>query len=316
MLETTSAAACVATTAGCARAHDSTLAHYKVWALETPGAGGAAGFSAQANLDVIKLDIAAHTERAISFAKLGKNPTALEAGTYDVVLEPDAIAQLVEWLSMTTFGAAEVEQGTSAFAGRIGERVTGESVTITEDPTGEQSFAIPFDREGTPRESVVLVERGIARKILHDRATAVRAKTRSTGHAALFGIGVTGPGSCSVHMGGGSAASSEELVRGMKRGLWIHRVHYVNGFVDTRRTVMTGLTRDGCFLVEDGKIIRPILNLRFTDSFFEALARADGMTKERAAVLTWWTEAGASVVPAVRIRGFRFNAGSPSASIE
>jgi predicted Zn-dependent protease len=117
-------------------------------------------------------------------------------------------------------------------------------------------------------------------------------------------------------MEGGDAASPEELVRGMKRGLWICRLHYVNGLVDTRRTVMTGLTRDGCFLVEDGKISRPVLNLRFTDSFLEALGRCDGMTRERATVLTWWSETGSTVVPAIRLRGFRFNAGSPRLSIE
>jgi predicted Zn-dependent protease len=77
----------------------------------------------------------------------------------------------------------------------------------------------------------------------------------------------------------------------------------VNGFVDTRHAVMTGLTRDGCFLVERGKITRPVKNMRFHDSFLKALGRADGMTQARRAVPTWWSDAGATVVPAVRIRG-------------
>lgn len=314
MLETTVASLAVTTTSGCARSHDSTIAHWKIWALETAGAGGAAAFAMHAHKDVSALDIQGRTERAIQFAKLGRDPSPLEAGTYDVVLEPTAFAELVEWLSMTTFGAAEVEQGTSAFSGRLGERVTGETITITEDPLDPSAlgFGTPFDREGTPREKVVLVDRGVARGVLHDRTSAARAKTRSTGSAAPPAVGVTGPGACAIHVDGGDASSSEQLVREMKRGLWIFRLHYVNGLVDTRRTVMTGLTRDGCFLVEDGKVVRPILNLRFTDSLFDALARCDGMTKERAAVLTWWSDSGSTVVPAVRLRGFRFNAGSPT----
>jgi predicted Zn-dependent protease len=318
MLETTTASACVATTAGCGRFHDSTVASFRIWALETPGAGGAAGFGHHVHKDVHALAIADRAERAVRFAKLGKDPAPIDAGSYDVVLEPAAVAELMEWLSMTTFGAAEVEQGTSAIAGRMNERISGVAIDIAEDPldTSELGFGLPFDREGTPRERVALVDRGIARGVLHDRTSAVRAKARSTGSAAPAGVGTTGPAACAIHMNAGDAASTEELVRGMKHGLWICRLHYVNGLVDTRRTIMTGLTRDGCFLVEDGKIVRPVLNLRFTDSFLEALARCDGMTRERAAVLTWWSEAGSTVVPAIRLRGLRFNAGSARPAVD
>lgn len=318
MLETSVASACVATTAGCARSFDSTIASFRIWALETPGAGGAAGFGQHVHKDVHKLAISDRAERAIRFAKLGKDPTPLDAGTYDVVMEPAAVSELVEWLSMTTFGASEVEQGTSAIAGRMNERLSGDAITIAEDPldTSEHGFGVPFDREGMLRERVALIERGIAKGVLHDRTSAVRMKARSTGSAAPAGLGTSGPAASAIHMEGGEAASAEELVRGMKRGLWICRLHYVNGLVDTRRTVMTGLTRDGCFLVEDGKIVRPVLNLRFTDSFLDALGRCDGMTKERATVLNWWSEAGSTVVPAIRMRGFRFNAGSSKPSID
>lgn len=318
MLETATSAACVATTSGCRRSYDGTIASFRIWALETPGAGGAAGFGQHVHKDVHALAIADRAERAVRFAKLGKDPAPIDAGNYDVVLEPAAVAELMEWLSMTTFGAAEIEQGTSAIAGRMNERVSGDTIDIDEDPldTSELGFGVPFDREGTLRERVPLIERGIAKGVLHDRTSAARAKARSTGSAAPAGIGTTGPAACAIHMKGGDAASAEELVRGMKRGLFICRLHYVNGLVDTRRTLMTGLTRDGCFLVEDGKIAHPVLNLRFTDSFLEGLARCDGMTRERAAILSWWSEAGSTVVPAIRLRGFRFNAGSPRASLD
>jgi len=111
----------------------------------------------------------------------------------------------------------------------------------------------------------------------------------------------------SAALGAGSASSVDDLLAGVDRGLYVCRLHYVNGMLEPRRAVMTGLTRDGCFLVERGKIARPVGNLRFTDSFLEGLARCDAMTRERKAVPTWWTDAGAFVAPAVRLRAFRFN---------
>jgi predicted Zn-dependent protease len=108
-------------------------------------------------------------------------------------------------------------------------------------------------------------------------------------------------------MGGGTASSVDELIAGVERGLYICRLHYVNGFLEPRRAVMTGLTRDGCFLVEKGKIACAVGNMRFTDSFLEGLARCDGMTRARKAVATWWSDVGAFVAPAVRIRALRFN---------
>jgi PmbA protein len=308
LLETSTSAIAVATTRGCARSHDSTVATFKVWALETPGAGGAAGYGGQASLDVDALDLRSETERAIRIARMSREPAMLDAGTYDVVMEPEAVAELFEWLATTTFTAPEVEQGTSAVAGRAGERVTGEGITICEDPlqSGELGFAVPFDREGTSRRRVELVERGIARDILLDRTYASRMATRSTGSATVGG----GIGPCALTVEGGDAASVDELIAGVDRGLYVCRLHYVNGLMDPRRTVMTGLTRDGCFLIEKGKITRAVGNMRFTDSFFDGLARADGMTRRRVAVPTWWSAAGATVTPAIRMRAFRFNGAS------
>jgi PmbA protein len=308
LLETSTSALAVATTAGCARSHDSTAATFKVWALETPGAGGAAGYGGQLSLDVDALDLRAEAERAIRIATMSRDPIMLDAGTYDVVMEPEAISELFEWLATTTFTAPEVEQGTSAVAGRAGARVTGEAITITEDPlqSGALGFAAPFDREGTSRRRVALVERGVARDVLLDRTYAARRSMLSTGSAAVGG----GIGPCALTVDGGDATSVDELVSGVERGLYVCRLHYVNGLMDPRRTVMTGLTRDGCFLIEKGRITRPVGNMRFTDGFFDALARADGMTRRRVAVPTWWSAAGATVVPAVRMRAFRFNGAS------
>jgi predicted Zn-dependent protease len=140
---------------------------------------------------------------------------------------------------------------------------------------------------------------------VYDRLFAARAGKRSTGHAAPPGGMIEAPLPQSIQMAGGGA-TLEELVAGVDRGLHITRFHYVNGFLDPRRTLMTGLTRDGTFLIEGGKRTRGVRNMRFTDSVFEAFARADGLTALREAVPTWWSDAGAFVAPAIRIRAFRF----------
>jgi predicted Zn-dependent protease len=260
--------------------------------------------------DVGALAIAEETERAIRVAKLSRSPAALDAGTYDVVLEPAALSELLEWLATIAFGAPEIENGTSPLAGRLGERLTGAGVSLTEDPNdaSELGFAAPFDREGTARRRVVLLEDGVARGVLYDRIHAARARTESTGSSivpdAALGASI---GPSALHMEAGDASSVDELLAGMDRGLYVCRLHYVNGLLEPRRAVMTGLTRDGCFLVEKGKISRAVGNLRFTDSLLEGLARCDGRTRSRTPVPTWWSEAGACAVPAVRMRGFRFN---------
>ncbi len=315
-LETTASSIAVATTRGLGRSHEATVATFKIWALETPGAGGAAGYGGDTHRDVGALDLERETERAVRICKMSRTPGSLEEGSYDVVMEPAAVAELVEWLATIGFGAPEVEQGTSPLAGRIGERITGEAITIAEDPLdpSDLGFGAPFDREGVARRRVPLIERGIARGMLHDRLTAARMGADSTGSAQLPELGVTpGVSPCALHMEGGDAASVDELIAGVERGLYVCRLHYVNGLLETRRAVMTGLTRDGCFLIEKGKIARPVGNMRFTDSFLEGLARADAMTRARAAIPTWWSDAGANVVPAVRMRAFRFTGRSQEA---
>jgi predicted Zn-dependent protease len=310
MLETTWTACAVATTRGCGRSHDATVASFRVWALETAGAGGAAGYGGHVHRDLRALRLAEEAERAIQICRMSRDPVSLDAGTYDVVMEPEAVTELLEWLAMTAFGAPEVEQGSSPLAGRLGQRITGEAVEIAEDPldASDLGFGAPFDREGTPRQRVPIIEGGTARAVLYDRTYAARADTASTGSALAPGRGSSGGiGATSAALGAGSAANVDELIAGVDRGLYVCRLHYVNGLVEPRRAVMTGLTRDGCFLVERGKIARPVGNVRFTDSFLEGLSRCDGMTRSRKAVATWWSDAGAFVAPAVRMRAFRFN---------
>jgi PmbA protein len=310
VLETSSGATVVATTGGCERAHDDSVASFRIWALETAGAGGAAGFGSSMHRDVSRLAIEAETDRAISRCELGKNPREQKAGTYDVVFEPPAVCELMEWLGMIAFSASEVEQGSSALAGRIGEKLTGENVSIAENPVdeGDLGFGAPFDCEGTLRRKIPIIERGVAKNVLTNRIYAARRGEKSTGSAVLPSLaGGSGIAGVALQMDGGEAKSVDELIAGVDRGLYVCRLHYVNGMLEPRRAVMTGLTRDGCFWIEKGKISHAVGNMRFTDSVLEGFSRVDAMTKSRKALPTWWNPGGATTAPAIRVRQFRFN---------
>jgi PmbA protein len=317
-LQTLSTSVAVATTHGVARGHRSTVSAARVWALETAGAGGASGFDSAIARDLPALGLQALAERAVRDARDAERaPRGLPAGTYDVVLEAEAVASLLEWLGHIAFGGVEVEQGSSLLSGRLGERVTGERVTISDDPLADHPALCvsPFDREGSPRRRVVCIERGVAREVLHDRTTALRAGTRTTGSGVTgWGRGVT-PAPSALHMEGDSsetgAENVDELVRRMGRGLHVRRFHYVNGFLEPRRAVMTGLTRDGTFLVEGGRRVASVGNLRFTDSITEAFGRIEAATREARAVGSHYADETAIRAPALLVRGLTFTSGTP-----
>jgi len=244
-------------------------------------------------------------ERVCERAARAKDPVELAPAKYDVILEPPAVAEMLEWLALTSLGARSVEDGSSCL--RAGERIAG-NATLLDDALGgaEGCPTLPFDSEGTPKQKVLFFDAGLARGPVHDRASALRASTRSTGHAAPLGEDLFEGHPAPQHLqlaGGGDTI--ESLLARVGRGLYVARFHYVNGLLDTRRALMTGMTRDGLFLVENGAIGRPVRNLRWTESLLDAFTRCDGMTQARECVASGLSDSYA-VVPAILVRGFAF----------
>lgn len=303
------------TTGGLDRRHRGTSAAYRVWALETPGAGGASGHGHQLAGAFADLDLERETERAIRFARLGRDPVALPAGTYDLVLEPSGLSEILDWLALTSFGAREIDEGSALVAGRQGEAVLGPGITLRDEPLGKWSLLPAFDREGSARRSVSIVDRGVANEILRDRRWAQRAGegSHTTGNAGTS-AGSDAPVAGALVLSGGDATDVDELIRGVSRGIYVCRLHYVNGLLEPRRAVMTGMTRDGAFLVEDGQITRPVGNLRFTESIAEASFRLDGLTRDLRLTPSmqsaWFGGSNTIACPAARFRGFTFTSGS------
>jgi predicted Zn-dependent protease len=303
LLATSELQVAVANTAGVRRAFRGTLAACKVFALD---ADGVSGYGIMARRAVGALDPDAVARTAVDKCLAGTDPVTLPPGAYDVVLEPSAVAELLEWLGFVTFHGGALRDGTSALGRRLGERVTGERVTVTDDATGdaELAFGVPFDRDGVTRQRVALIDQGVARGLLHDRVTGAHAGAPSTGHAPWPGEG-DDPTPAALAMEGGDR-TPEALLRDLHRGLLVTRFHYVNGMLDPLEARMTGLTRDGTFLVEGGERTRAVATLRFTERVLDAFGRAEALSSWREAVPTWWSEGGAVVAPTVLLRGFHF----------
>lgn len=231
-----------------------------------------------------------------------------EAGTgeWAVVLMPLAVAEMVEYLSYIGFGGKEVLTGESFLAERAGTRVASDLVTIADDVSHPANLGLPFDGEGVWRQRVAVVEEGLARGPVWDTRTAAEAGTRTTGHAT--GSQEWGPMAMNVVVEPGDS-SVDDLVGRVERGLLVRRFWYVN-VVGQRETVLTGMTRDGLFLIEEGKVKRPVHNLRFTQNVLDALEGCTGVGRDVVTVAPGWGVGASFSAPALALSSFRFTSGT------
>ncbi|MCG3173468.1 MAG: hypothetical protein GMKNLPBB_01665 [Myxococcota bacterium] len=279
-----------------------TSVHLKLFAID----GRASGYASFCSRDIGAFDFPDLAQRAIGKCARSRNPADIEVGDYDVVIEPEAVAESLEWIASTAFGARAVEDGASFLEGREGELITGENISIADDALDDSiGLAAAFDFEGTPCERVDLIKNGRAGRPAHDIQSAARMGTRSTGHASPPNDFGNDPVPTHLTMASG-AETLESLIAKVEKGVYITRFHYVNGLLDTRKALQTGMTRDGTFLIENGKLTRGIGNLRWTQGMLEAFSRVDGITRERATIPGWWSELNATVVPGLLIRRFHF----------
>jgi predicted Zn-dependent protease len=265
------------------------------------------GYAADASIDVSRINPAAIGKTAIEKALKSRNPTSIEPGEYTVILEEEAVADMLFFLGYMGLSALAVQEGRSFMCGKFGERVTGDKVTIWDDGLDPRGLPLPFDFEGMPKQKIMLIEKGIAKNVVYDSATAAKEPgKKSTGHS-LPAPNTTGPLAINLFMEPG-ASSKEEMLASAERGIWVTRFHYTN-ILHPVKTVITGMTRDGTFLIEKGKITRPLKNLRFTQSILEAFANVESLTSKLKVVKDDWNALG-TTVPALKIRNFRFTGGT------
>ena len=284
------------------------LAYLRALVLGDQGSGYAEDLAWRADL----LDAEAVADRASTKCALDRDRVQLAPGDYEAVFEELAVAEILRIVSLTGLGGQSVREGRSFMAGRIGERVTGERFSLFDDPLDPRTLGVPFDVEGTPKRRVALVEGGVARGPVYDRASAKAMGARSTGHAADPSRYASGGHAGNLTMSGGSA-TREELIGAVARGILITRFHYTNT-PDPRAATMTGTTRDGTFLIENGKITRALANVRYTMSALELFAGIDLLGAQRLA-RDWWSSNGMGsvvcLVPPMKVRRATITGSSP-----
>lgn len=258
------------------------------------------GYAQCTSMNVAEIDGEAAGREAIDRALRGKNPIDVEPGTYAVVLEEYAVAEMLDYLSYVAFSGLAFAEHRSLFADHLGEQLFGANITLIDDSRSPTSLAASFDFEGVPTQRVTLIERGIASAVVHDSMSAVMVGAQSTGHG-LPAPNTFGPLAGHLHLTPGDRDRTT-LAQGIDWGLWVTRFHYVN-VADAKRAVLTGMTRDGTFLIERGELTKPVRNLRFTQSVPDALRCVSAIGSQTRTIESW---VGANVVPALAIDQFTF----------
>jgi PmbA protein len=269
------------------------------------------GYASFVSRDPDQLNVDAFAQEAIR--KISKEePLSIEPGEYEVILEPYAVSELLSFLGYLGFHALAVQEGRSFFTNRFGEKMVDEKVTIYDDGLDPEGLQVPFDFEGIPKKKVVFFDRGVAKEATYDSFTGGREGKESTGHG-LAPPNTAGPIPINLFMRAGGS-SLEEMIRSVRKGVYVTRFHYTN-VVEPMKAVITGMTRDGTFLIEEGEIRRPIKNLRFTESILKALSQVTAISKDRkicseGTVYSRRFVTG-TVVPAIKVDGFNFSGVSP-----
>ena len=264
--------------------------------------GESTGWGDRSSHAMGEVDVESTARRAAEKAEASRSPRDAAPGTYEVVLEPAATGTILEYLAYAGFGAKQVIEDESFLARHSGEEVGAASVSILDDVWHPRSVGIGFDFEGVPRRRVAVIERGRALGPVTDLRTARQLGVETTGHAS--GSNEYGPYAANVVLEPGDR-TLEDLIGGVSRGFLVTRFHYVN-ILDRPATLLTGMTRDGTFSVEDGAITGAVHNFRFAQNVLSALASVQGVGRDLVSLAPEFGGFGSTVAPALHLGEFDF----------
>lgn len=259
------------------------------------------GYASNSQVNAVDIDFQAVADEAAEKALMAQKPKEIEPGEYDVILEGYGLSELLDWMGYIGFNGKAYEEGRSFLCERLGKKIMGENITFIDCGTCKESRVLPFDFEGVPRQKVVLVDKGVAKSVVTDSIVSKKLNIPNTGHF-MPGGEAFGPMPLHVIIGGGNS-SLPKMVEQLDKGLWVSKFHYVNGFVDPRNAVFTGMTRYGTFWVEGGKVKYPVKNLRFTESMLKAFSNVKLISKKRR---VFGSAITSTVCPDMYIEKFKF----------
>jgi PmbA protein len=293
-VSTASSGTTIANSSGALASFDGTDARVNVKAT----APDSTGFAEHYTTDIRELDGDAAGARAVELARASARPRSVEPGAWTVILEPPAFGELLTYLA-SHFSAQSFSDGSSFCSDGLDRSYFDERVTIGDDFAHPLAPSMPFDYEGQPKVRLPLVEAGVVRNVVTDSHYAKKLDRPNTGHA-LPAPNAYGPQPLNIVIPPGTK-STQELIAGTQRGLLISRFWYIR-VVDQKRAIVTGMTRDGTFLIENGKIAGGVRNLRFNQSIVEALGSVEFSREQKRTGQYFYS----LVVPTAKIDRFTF----------
>jgi PmbA protein len=271
------------------------MARFSITAM----AADSSGWAKASACDRQALDPAALASSASSKAAASKSPRELEPGKYTVILEPAAVLDLAGQM-FGDFSATAIRDGRSFLNDRLGKKIFGDNITIYDDALHPLQAGTPFDAEGVPRRRLTLVDHGVPREIAYCRHAAALAGVAPTGHGFPL-PNEFGEAPVNVVIAGGDS-TVERMVASTARGVLVTRLWYIRE-VDPYEKIFTGMTRDGTFLVEDGRVVAGVRNFRFNEGLMDMLSNVEALGTP---VRSSGEEAIDMVAPAMKVNGFHF----------
>lgn len=280
---------------GVAARHAETMAQFSITAM----AGDSSGWAKASAVSYDSIHPLALARGAAEKARVSREPREIAPGRYTVILEPAAVLDLVGQM-FGDFSATAVADSRSFLTDRVGKKLFGDNIQIWDDAAHPLQAGVPFDGEGVPRRKLTLVEAGIPRDLAYSRTSAHRAGVKPTGHGFPLPNEV-GEAPLNIVIAGGST-SLDEMIASTDQGVLVTRLWYIRE-VDPYEKIMTGMTRDGTFLIENGRIARGLRNFRFNQGIIELLNNVEALSPS---VRASGEETFDMVVPAMKVRGFNF----------
>ncbi len=264
------------------------------------------GFAADVGRTVKEVNAEKVAKTAVEKTLESENPENIEPGVYEVILEPQAVSEMMSFFQWYGPNARIYHEQASPLSGKMDKQVYSKNITIIDDPFHKDIFPMPFDYEGQPKKKLTIVDQGILRNVAYDSYYAKRFNTENTGHA-LPAPNTLGPIPLHLYIEKGDK-TREEMIKSVKRGLLVTRLWYVR-VLNPKALNVTGMTRDATFLIENGKIIKPVKNLRFNQSIPDALNNVLGVENKLTRLASFEGEM-VNLMPTLHIGEWHFTSGT------